>query len=1372
MKKTLSVFLAFLILFCVQIPSFAEKSEINSAGDFVLVFEEDFESGVLNSKKWKTNTRTEVVSKPNKEGSQNLAAELKNVWETVEKPDGTTENTCYNSQLNILNASARYPINNRFIYEYDIMYGDDIEKMTAAPSMYMYCNDNSTLYGEGLGALTYTSNNDGTGVLSATGVSETKKTAKMVVNSNKWYSIRLDVNVSGNTYSVYVNDEPLVCDDGSSNFDLYNYNSDRNKNITLETSAEYAEKGGYVAPLFQTSRWHSTNMTFWIDNIKCYTEFENIISNGVSMYAKSHVSYKNGERIFLEDVPFENDNELYLPLEYVSAVFEKDSETIVSNANPSSLQIKDNKTYIEANSAANLMEQKIYISDGFVFLGDDADKVAGADDETLTEIIRMTKYQRPSGDEIYNAVVSAHPNKNHPRINATAESFEYLKELNLTDEFAKKSIARRLSETNAMLNTTPVKQAFESGSIRFVDDHVVLNRIECLTLFYKLTGEEKYAERAWKEIECVANYTDWNPQHYLDTAVYTEAFSYAYDRLYDWLAEDQKELMRTTIVEKSLKVALGIYRGGWDDEAIEALNPRTSWKTSPFNWNIHCNLGTLMGCFAICDDVDSDTLENIIKPVMEYAFRSLEVHLDEWAPDGAWQEGPGYGQATLTMDVRLLDLLETALGKTYGYDNIRGMMEAAYFMHYMQGPCGTFNYSDSDQNKTPPFNFSFYYAKHLGESGLGAKRKEYIISQNYSSVTPLELLWYTPESCEENFAMGETDKYFRRGEVATMRTSWDDNTMFAGFLAGDNTAGHSQLDIGTYVLDYRGVRWATDLGYDQLSYTTLGDHQTYPARAEGHNTIVIDPTAYGVNPDEDGWGIFKEDNFDDVEIGDYPPGYSINESTNVNGKTGKVRVEAVPTASNPENRAVRMNCPAEGWDELNAQCYVQLPFSEPYPSNGIKIKFKIMPEKVTNTISGGTMYGHDSNGNLNHVQFVNFDKNGNINARKGSEVVAVQSYNMNQWYEVCISIDFTSQTYDLYVNGALLCDNYNYGVDILTLSNYRWQFSGYETKAVLDDIRFSAHPNDSDSVKTSIRRYDQNKNAITYIDRFQSSQTSAYAITDMTDAYKDLAQSAKRGVYLDKYRNVFVVKDEIEAKEKSDIYWFSHSAIADVDIKVCEDGKSVILTSKKNNSRMWVQLLSNVNARFEIFDAAPLPGSPNPTGQTKMKNYQKFGLKLEGVREADIAVAYIPLRDGADAPEYIPYVASLDKWELTGDALADVQADVSLPYGFYDSDSKPVTSAKNTNLTYRASILNRTDTQKTIHLVIASYNTLTNTMTGLKVFDVSLEAGVVTPVSKEINSLFEADDNMAVKAFYIEDISSMKMLPEESLMPYSAVTVQ
>jgi hypothetical protein len=85
-----------------------------------------------------------------------------------------------------------------------------------------------------------------------------------------------------------------------------------------------------------------------------------------------------------------------------------------------------------------------------------------------------------------------------------------------------------------------------------------------------------------------------------------------------------------------------------------------------------------------------------------------------------------------------------------------------------------------------------------------------------------------------------------------MRSSWqDDQGIFVALKAGDNRAAHAHLDLGTFVLDAQGQRWALDLGPDDYNlpgYFGPSRWDYYRVRAEGHNTLVITPES---TPDQD-----------------------------------------------------------------------------------------------------------------------------------------------------------------------------------------------------------------------------------------------------------------------------------------------------------------------------------------------------------------------------------------------------------------------------------------------------------------------------------------------------------------------------------------
>jgi hypothetical protein len=116
----------------------------------------------------------------------------------------------------------------------------------------------------------------------------------------------------------------------------------------------------------------------------------------------------------------------------------------------------------------------------------------------------------------------------------------------------------------------------------------------------------------------------------------------------------------------------------------------------------------------------------------------------------------------------------------------------------------------------------------------------------------LALLWHNFAAAPAPAGSLPLDRYFKGVEVVSLRSSWGDKRgIFAALKAGDIRAPHAHLDLGTFVLDALGQRWVVDLGpdnYNLRGYFEDSRWDYYRLRAEGHNTLVIDP---GCGPDQD-----------------------------------------------------------------------------------------------------------------------------------------------------------------------------------------------------------------------------------------------------------------------------------------------------------------------------------------------------------------------------------------------------------------------------------------------------------------------------------------------------------------------------------------
>jgi hypothetical protein len=219
----------------------------------------------------------------------------------------------------------------------------------------------------------------------------------------------------------------------------------------------------------------------------------------------------------------------------------------------------------------------------------------------------------------------------------------------------------------------------------------------------------------------------------------------------------------------------------------------------------------------------------------------------EFAPDGAWAEGPGYWNYATTYNVVFLAALDTALGTDFGLSGIRGFAEAGAFPLYLTGPLNrTFNYADGGDGAIR--------APHLFWLARKFQRPTYAAYQaRLASPAPLDLLWYEPQPTAKSVADSlPPDKHFRGADIVTMRSAWNDrNALFVGFKAGDNKANHSHLDLGSFVFDALGQRWAVDLGaenYNLPGYFGRARWTYYRLRAEGQNALVLNP---GPEPDQE-----------------------------------------------------------------------------------------------------------------------------------------------------------------------------------------------------------------------------------------------------------------------------------------------------------------------------------------------------------------------------------------------------------------------------------------------------------------------------------------------------------------------------------------
>ncbi|MCE9518189.1 MAG: heparinase II/III-family protein [Verrucomicrobia bacterium] len=80
-------------------------------------------------------------------------------------------------------------------------------------------------------------------------------------------------------------------------------------------------------------------------------------------------------------------------------------------------------------------------------------------------------------------------------------------------------------------------------------------------------------------------------------------------------------------------------------------------------------------------------------------------------------------------------------------------------------------------------------------------------------------------------------------KIIVFRSAWHDpRALFVGFKAGRNDVNHAHLDLGSFVLESDGVRWAQDLGSDNYNlpaYFGAKRWTYYRLNNRSHNTLTL-----------------------------------------------------------------------------------------------------------------------------------------------------------------------------------------------------------------------------------------------------------------------------------------------------------------------------------------------------------------------------------------------------------------------------------------------------------------------------------------------------------------------------------------------------
>lgn len=374
------------------------------------------------------------------------------------------------------------------------------------------------------------------------------------------------------------------------------------------------------------------------------------------------------------------------------------------------------------------------------------------------------------------------------------------------------------------------------------------------------TDYVKYAERAVEEAENAANYKHWSLNAFLCTAEIASGFAFAYDWLYDYLMLPENAEALNTIREGVYNHAILPYLYNY-----MVAKTGTDFVETLSNWNCVCNGSAIIIGLSFYEPTDTTgKFSTICNYLFERGAEALWAGLEEYAEGGFYREGVSYwGYATeyMTRAVATYEGLVPdgyTMPERFTHILSEGVGETGYFPVYMNGITGAFNFGDCSKGFTLD-SALLYLAKRFNKPELGA----YMLNmfELYGSEIGGRDAVYALAYYDSQMKYGDAlpsmplDKFHASStdvNILSMRSSFNVNTLhrdnaFVAMQGGQNLANHMGYSMGTFALDMNGKRFVKQHGQGNYAWSGYNGGaeakaQYYIRRAEGNNTLIVDPT--------------------------------------------------------------------------------------------------------------------------------------------------------------------------------------------------------------------------------------------------------------------------------------------------------------------------------------------------------------------------------------------------------------------------------------------------------------------------------------------------------------------------------------------------
>lgn len=392
--------------------------------------------------------------------------------------------------------------------------------------------------------------------------------------------------------------------------------------------------------------------------------------------------------------------------------------------------------------------------------------------------------------------------------------------------------------------------------------------LEQLAILYAVTGNSKYLEMCWNQMEVVVKDAEFSgdgterlswgqdSNGFLDAAMVTYSVSFAYNYIKEDLTDEQQQMVMEALYEE------GFY---WF-ETISNVNVLLHGN----NHNLLVCANLALAAFSamsydgsitssISGEVRTINMQEVAAQTIIDAFKYLQIALVHYSPTGGFPEGPSYSYYGHRNVIYLLATLDNLYGRdddgvinSFGLSEVPGIMNYANYPVYSSTPnYESFYYAESLYSNNQP-GLLWYTRVDETDTTPAILSKLADANEQYNIIS---LLWYKPGLFEQiNLQeLEQTDMLLEDHELATFRQAFDNEySVFAGLKGVETDSGvftHKNLDSGTFEFYAFGEQFIGNFSnetYDEVVPDGYWDYSFqrwtyYKKSAQGQNTLVFNP---------------------------------------------------------------------------------------------------------------------------------------------------------------------------------------------------------------------------------------------------------------------------------------------------------------------------------------------------------------------------------------------------------------------------------------------------------------------------------------------------------------------------------------------------